>query len=126
LESYGRVLERYREERGVSQRALAREVGLSHVLVNRSEKDERPPAGPEEIAAIARALELTEEQHDRLLASAGYWPAAFLALGPADETLARVAGVLADPSVPEAAQQEFRRAVDALANVAALTRSAER
>lgn len=121
METYGELLERYREARGISQRQLAREIGLSHVLVNRSENGDRPPAGPHEIASIAQALELTREEHDQLLASAGFWPAAFVALGPTDETLRRVATVLADPAVPDEAREHFRRAVDELAGMAALT-----
>jgi transcriptional regulator with XRE-family HTH domain len=122
VETYGQLLERYREARGISQRALAREIGLSHVLINRSEKGERPPAGTDEIAAIARVLHLTQEEHDHLLAAAGFWPGAFVALGPTDPTLRQTAAVLADPAIPDQAREEFRRAVAALAGMAALTR----
>ena len=49
-----------------------------------------------------------------LLTSAGYWPAVFIALGPTDPTLERVAGkLLQERSNPERAER-LRRAIGGL------------
>jgi transcriptional regulator with XRE-family HTH domain len=112
--SYGSVLKRLRADRGVSQRALAGAIGVSQPLVARTETDARRPEGAEEIAAVARALSLGADEYDELLLLAGYWPSAFLALGPDDPTLRAVARALADGGLPPAAREEIRRAIDGL------------
>src|SRR5579884_2387040 len=91
--TYGELLRAYREPR-MKQRPLARAVGLSPTLLNRSEKGTRQPAGAEEVLAIAGALGLSADERDRLLAAAGYWPAVLQALGPGDLTVRAVAVVL--------------------------------
>jgi transcriptional regulator with XRE-family HTH domain len=112
--AYGSTLERLREARGVSKRALARGLGLSHPRVVRSAAGERPPADADEVLRTAAALGLDQEETDELLTSAGYWPAVFMALGPRDATLRKLAGALSrlgnDPT--EAAR--VRRAIDAV------------
>ena len=120
--TYGELLRTYREPR-MKQRPLARAVGLSPILLNRSEKGTRQPAGSEEVLAIAGALGLSADERDRLLAAAGYWPAVFQALGPGDPTIRAVAAVLADPSVPDDARRAFRTAVESMAAVAAVGRA---
>jgi transcriptional regulator with XRE-family HTH domain len=114
MESYAELLKRYRLKSGISQRALAREIGLNPTLVNRSEAGDRPPSGTDEVAAISRALGLTTEERDRLLASAGHWPAVFLALGPGDETLRAVADALSSDALSDSAKTALRRAIDGL------------
>jgi transcriptional regulator with XRE-family HTH domain len=123
VESYGTLLARYRETRGMSQRALARAMNLNPTLINRSEAGDRAPAGPDEIAGAARALQLTADEHDVLLESAGYWPSAFLSLGSSDPTLRVVATTLADPSLTPEIREEFRRAIDSIARLAASKRA---
>jgi transcriptional regulator with XRE-family HTH domain len=121
--TYGELLRAYREPR-MRQRPLARAVGLSPTLLNRSEKGTRQPAGPGEVLAIAGALGLSADERDRLLAAAGYWPAVFQALGPGDLTMRAVAVVLADPSLPDEAKRAFRTAVESMgAAVAAVDRA---
>jgi transcriptional regulator with XRE-family HTH domain len=114
MTSYGDLLKKFRSERGVAQRALAREIGLNPTLINRSEAGDRAPAGPDEIAAISRALKLAREEFDQLLGSAGYWPAAYLAIGPSDPTLYTVATTLADPSLADEVKRELRQAIEAI------------
>lgn len=123
MESYGVLLKTYRQTRGVSQRALARAMKLNPTLINRSEAGQRPPSSPEEIADVARVLQLTGAEHDTLLASSGYWPAALTSLGPGDPTLQAVATTLADPSLPAGVGEEVRRAIAALLRVVALSQS---
>jgi transcriptional regulator with XRE-family HTH domain len=122
--AYGELLKTYRGGR-MKQRPLARAVGLNPTLINRSEKGNRLPAGPDEVVAIAGALGLSAEERDRLLAAAGYWPVVFLALGPGDATLRSVAVVLADGSLPDDARRSFRAAVESLGAVVAAVRRAE-
>jgi transcriptional regulator with XRE-family HTH domain len=122
MESYGEVLKQFRLARGMSQRALARDVGLNPTLINRSEAGDRAPSGPEEIAAAARALGLTPEEHDRLLASAGYWPAAFLAIGATDRTLRAVAVTLADDSLPGEVREALRQAIEGIVQAVTISR----
>jgi transcriptional regulator with XRE-family HTH domain len=122
VESYGEALRRLRQARGMSQRALARAVGLNPTLINRSEAGDRPPQGPAEVAAIAQALRLTPAEHDLLLARAGYWPAVFLAVGPSDPTLRAVAEALASPTLPAEVRSALRTAIESAVRAATLGR----
>jgi transcriptional regulator with XRE-family HTH domain len=119
--SYAGVLKRLRAERGVSQRELAGAIGVSQPLVARTEAGARRPDGPEEIAAVAHALGLGTQEHDELLLLAGYWPSAFVTLGPADATLRSVASALTDEALPPAVRDEIRRAIDGVVRAVAAT-----
>jgi transcriptional regulator with XRE-family HTH domain len=88
------MLARFRNGAGLSQRALARGMGFSLSLVQRSEAGERPPANAGEVLRIADVLGLETAQTDALLISAGHWPRVFLELGPEDSTLRTVAAAL--------------------------------
>lgn len=121
---YAGALRRLRVGRGVSQRELARGLGISQPLVARTEAGARVPDGPGEIEAVARALSLAEAEHDELLLLAGYWPSAFVALGPDDATLRAVARTLADASLAPATREEVRRAIEALTRAVAAARGA--
>ena len=123
---YGDLLKKLRLGRGMAQRALAREIGLNPTLVNRSEAGDRPPSGPNEIAAIGRALKLTDRELDELLASAGYWPAAFVSMGPGDPTLYAVATALADPSLPDEVKRELRGAIEGVVRAVSQARTSDR
>jgi transcriptional regulator with XRE-family HTH domain len=114
-ERYGRLLTRFREARGLSGYALARAAGLHPNLLARSEAGRRTPEDPAEIGRLARTLGLAEEDLDRLLVAAGFWPAALLALGPADPTLRAVAAALTAPEVGAAARERFRAGIETLA-----------
>src|SRR5262245_32923460 len=94
VSTYGRSLARLRARGRLSQRALARGLGLSHTLVVRIEAGTRAPASAEEVLEVARLLGASAEETDELLLGAGYWPAVFLALGPGEATLRRVAEAL--------------------------------
>src|SRR5436309_3468208 len=119
LVTYAGVLKRLRGERGVSQRELAGAIGVSQPLVARTEAGARRPKGPAEIAAVACALALGEKEYDELLLLAGYWPSAFMVLGPDDPTLGAVARALTDQALPAAVRNEVRRTIDGVMAVVA-------
>jgi transcriptional regulator with XRE-family HTH domain len=127
-EQYGGLLRRLRAGRRLSGYAVARAAGLHPNLLARSEAGTRPPDGPAEVLALARALGLGQEERDRLLVAAGYWPSAFLALGQSDPTLGAVAAALTEPAIGEQARRHFRAGVEALADAlrAAAAGAAER
>ncbi len=112
--SYSSLLKTHRLAAGLSLRALAARAGIGHTLLVRSETGSRPPASPREVLALAAGLGLAPADRDALLGAAGFWPGAFLALGPADPTLLAVVRLL----TPETASPEeiaaFRATVDAL------------
>jgi transcriptional regulator with XRE-family HTH domain len=114
MAEFGERLRGYREQVGLSQRGMAQAAGMSPAAANRLEHGERAPTGPEQVLLLARALGLDPARRDALLASAGYWPADFLALGPADPILAGVAAVLASPALDAPSKQRFRQALDAM------------
>jgi transcriptional regulator with XRE-family HTH domain len=114
-ERYGPLLRRLRAGRGLSGYALARAAGLHPNLLARSEAGTRRPEGPDEIGALARALDLVDQEHDRLLVAAGFWPSAFLALGHDDPTLRAVAAALTEPALADGARRQFRAGVEAVA-----------
>jgi transcriptional regulator with XRE-family HTH domain len=113
-ESFGELLKRYREEAGLSQRELARRTEINPAIISRMESGDRGPSGSEQVLAIVRTLGLDSARADLLLASAGFWPEAIVALGPGDETLLAVARILSDPGVAERARRRFRRVIELL------------
>jgi transcriptional regulator with XRE-family HTH domain len=115
LVRYGERVRVHREGRALSANALARSVGLHPTLLARSEAGTRAPEDEAEVLAVARALGLADTERDELLLAAGFWPGAFLALGPDDRALRAVAALLTSPAVPEDARARFRRAVVDLA-----------
>lgn len=62
------MLEDLMRARGVSERELARRVSLSHTAVQKWTAWGAPP--PRRVAAVARALDLPADEHERLLAAA--------------------------------------------------------
>ncbi len=113
--TFAELLRAYREEVGLSQRALSRSSGVNPAIISRLESGDRAPSGPDQVLAIAGALALDGPRADSLLASAGYWPKAILALGPQDETLRDVARVLSAADLGADAKLRFRRVVGLLA-----------
>src|SRR5262245_40452481 len=111
--AYGRLLRELPEARGHSGAGLARVLAKYPAQLARTEAGTSPPDGPEEVLRTARALGLGPEERDRLLEAAGYWPAAFLELGPADPTLRALAAALSDPGIPPEARRRLRTIVEA-------------
>jgi transcriptional regulator with XRE-family HTH domain len=112
--TFAELLREFRQRAGLSQRGLAAASAINPAIISRLESEDRGPSGPEQVLAIARALSLGDDDADRLLASAGYWPRTLLALGPQDPTVLAVARLLASPRVSDPARARFRRAVDIL------------
>src|SRR5438105_14263956 len=91
VEEFCRLMQRWRERAGLSQNALARRMGVNPAYVNRLEHGGRGAGNRELVEAAARALGLEVGERDALLAAAGHWPSALVALGPADPALRLVA-----------------------------------
>lgn len=117
LEPFGVLMRRYREQAGASQRALAKASAINPAIISRLETGDRMPSGPQQVIAIARALNLDPVASDALLSAAGHWPSAILSLGPQDETLLEVARVLASPNLRAEERQRFRDIVHLLAEL---------
>ena len=108
MEEFAALLTRWRERAGLSQNALARRMGVNPAYVNRLEHGGRGAGNRELVEAAARALGLEASERDALLAAAGHWPAALVALGPTDPAVRLVADVLADPAIPPRDKDLFR------------------
>ncbi len=124
-ERYGTLLRSFRERAATSQRALARDVEISHTLLNRCELGSRVPASAEEVERVADALRLGDADRDRLLGAAGYWPSAYLELGPHDPTVRALVLALTNEGMPADSRQRLRRAVEALIDAVVLGRIAD-
>lgn len=73
-ETFGRRVVFYRSLRGLSQKALARKVGLDPTHFNRIEREFRNPPAMGTVVAIAKCLHLPESHESELLKLAGYYP----------------------------------------------------
>ncbi len=116
MASFAELLKSYREQVRMSQRSLARTSHINPAIISRLESGDRLPSGPAQVLAITQALALDEPRANRLLASAGYWPKAILELGPQDETLLAIAGVLTDGVLSADVRNRFRQVVQLLAD----------
>ncbi len=115
MTGFSDLLRKRREQRQMPQRALSQLANINQALISRFETGDRLPSGPEQVLAIARALQLGDDDVDTLLAAAGYWPRVYVALGPRDETLLLVARFLADPAIPPVKKDRFRQLLTLLA-----------
>lgn len=105
--SFGDLLRRYREQRRLTQSALARQAGLDPSFINRLEHDQRGAERPI-VDKLAAGLGLSLEETDDLFARAGYLPPSFGQLGLTDPTLRLVAQILTDPRINPADRADFR------------------
>jgi transcriptional regulator with XRE-family HTH domain len=88
----------FREQRGLSQNALAARMGTNASMVLRVERGERAPRDRAWVEDAAAALELSPDERDDLLVAAGYVPAAVFELGMARHpALVAFARALAEP-----------------------------
>jgi transcriptional regulator with XRE-family HTH domain len=104
----GELLRRWREQRGLSQNALARRMGVNPAYVNRLEHGGRGARNRALLERAAAALDLGPAERDALLTAAGHLPRALQQVGPTDPTLQLVADLLADPNVSPADKALFR------------------
>jgi transcriptional regulator with XRE-family HTH domain len=116
--AFGATVRALRLRRGLSLNELARRAGVDPAYIHRIEaRGARRPPLPRRavVLAIAAALGSDAGQTDQLLALAGHTPSALLELGGWDQTLAAVAGLLADRQLSGPAKAEFREMVRLLA-----------
>lgn len=102
------LLKAFRERSGLSQNGLADRCGRDPGTINRLESGKRAPVNREMVEEIARALSLTREEGDALLASAGHLPIAYERVGLADRDLSLVADILSDDKLSPSERAEFR------------------
>ena len=102
---FGELLTRLRSARGWSQGKLANQAGIDPSSVSRFEAGSRAPER-DTVNRLADALVLPIIDRDRLLAAAGFRSAAL-----DDPLISELATLLADPAMPESAQQELRSAL---------------
>ena len=114
-EEFGALLRQFRERARMSCNELARVVAVDPSYISRLERSEREPPRRPVVERIASALELTIEDQDRLMVSAGYAPATVAALGGWDVTLQVVADVLTDRRISPAERQDFRQVIQLVA-----------
>lgn len=69
--SFGTLLKEKRREAGVTQRELAKSIGVDFSYISKLENDRLPPPAAETIVAIAETLKVASEE---LLAEAGKLP----------------------------------------------------
>ena len=115
MSDFGAQLKACREAAGLTQRGLARASGVNSAIVSRLESDDRAPSGEEQVQALAVAMRLELAETDRLLAAAGFWPAVFRAVGPADPSLLAVARLLVSERVDASAKRCLRGVIAELA-----------
>lgn len=106
----GELLSWLRLATGVSQTALGHAAGVHASYVHRLESGERTPPTREAVLALARALQATPVERDRLLGTAGYLPLSLQTLGLADSTLSALIEVLTNHERSLAARTDFRAA----------------
>ena len=94
MSSFAIMLKMYRERAGLAQSELAAKAGLSASTISRVEGGERSaPRKRKQVLALARTMNLSQEETDAFLSVAGFAPstAPELALHPRDEVLYRIA-----------------------------------
>ncbi|HEU5315178.1 MAG TPA: helix-turn-helix transcriptional regulator [Chloroflexota bacterium] len=113
--SFGETLRELRLVRGVSQAAVAARAGIDRSYVNRLEAGERGAPAEAGTEALARALDLTDAEADRLFAAAGLLPRSLRAVGPTDPTILLLAQRLTDPRLSPEARAALRATVETIA-----------
>lgn len=94
MTAFPQVLRQMREAAGLSQNALGRRIDINPGTINRLETGEREPTGREQVLQLAGGIGLDAEQTNRLVASAGFAPQAYDALGLDNPTLLQIASYL--------------------------------
>jgi transcriptional regulator with XRE-family HTH domain len=112
--AFGELLRRYRLARGINQAGLAARAGLDRSYVNRIEAGERGAPTEAGTEALARALDLSDPEADRLFAAAGLLPRSLRSLGAADPTILLLAQRLTDTRLSPAARAALRATVETM------------
>lgn len=109
---FGNVLRELRQQRGISQAAVATRAGVDRSYINRLEAGERGAPAPTTVEAFATALALSPTETDTLLAAAGLLPRSLQALGPTDPTILLLAQRLTDPRLSLGARATLRITIE--------------
>lgn len=108
IETFAGLLAGYRMTTGISRNKLAHLVGVDPSYLTRIENGDREPPRFHIVEALARVLNLNDEQRNHLLVSAGYAPVTVAQLGSWDDALQDVADVLTDIRLSPTDRDEFR------------------
>lgn len=111
---FGELLRHYRERSKLSQNRLAGLCGVNASYVNRLEAGEREAPTRQVALALARELDLSIEETDRLLFTAGHVPPTLLKLGAADSTVAAVTRLLTNDHLPPEVRADYRAVVEVI------------
>lgn len=111
---FGTALRFFRLRACHSQNSLAKVVGINASYINRLETGEREAPTREVVMALARALTLTIEETDRLVASAGQLPPSLQKLGPDDSTVAAVVAVLTNDRLSPECRADLRAVIETI------------
>jgi len=104
---FPQLLRQVREAAGLSQNALGRRIDINPGTINRLETGEREPTGREQVLQLAGGIGLDAEQTNRLVASAGFAPQAYDAVGLDNPTLLQIAVYLGAPERSAAERATF-------------------
>jgi transcriptional regulator with XRE-family HTH domain len=99
IPQFQQLLTEFRKGSKLSQSDLARRVDLSASYINRLESGDRLPSGPDLVLALARALDLSPAETDRLLISAGYARESDRLLAAGHPLVSLVARIVSDERV---------------------------
>jgi transcriptional regulator with XRE-family HTH domain len=110
------LLFHFRQRLGRSQSALGAHAGVNASYINRLESGVRGAPTAEVARALASGLDLSPEETDRLLWSAGALPPSLQTLAPGDPTILAVARLLGDRQLSPEARADFRACVEAMAH----------
>jgi transcriptional regulator with XRE-family HTH domain len=111
---FGDLLREFRAARGLSQSAVAARAGVDRSYVNRLEAGERGAPAPAAVDALADALELSDDEADRLLAAAELLPRSLRRLGAGDPTLLLLAQRLTDRRLTATSRAALRATLEAV------------
>lgn len=115
-ESFGDLIEEFRQRVGVSRHRLAVLSSCDPSYIQRMAKGERQPPKLDLVESIARALRLTIADRNRLLVAAGYTPLSVVQLGSWDDALQSVADVLTCIYLTPEERDSFRAVVKSISD----------
>lgn len=116
-EEFRTLLKGHREARRWSQERLATEAEMDHSLVSRLESGQRS-ATREAIGKLARGLDLTPEEKDRLLIAAGFFPDQPENALADEPVVTRLYRILRDEHTPDTVRDNIRTVLNSLTEIA--------
>ena len=117
LSSFGHLLKEFRLYRGMTQKSLAQAINVNGSYIARLERDERRPSR-RVVTNMARAMQLSADDTDRLLASAQHLPEGDLTrlieqsgVSLAHPAIQTVANALQDRDLPPHAREQLENEI---------------